>query len=338
MWAKRKAAAKRQQTPRTTRNASLLPIPSTETRDTKEIQSLPVVPPETGVSAILPCSTVWIKRKKAAKRHRKSLEAPSLFSLPAEIRVQIYEYLLYNLGHLCPQREWYMRCCRVYPAILRTSKRIYQEASYVLYEKNRFYYNVRADKYGDLIPFDKVLTDENIRRIKRLVIYFDPYDYNTTARCTSSALRTLGTWIPSLITLRLEFNLEPAYHLWPLSFLQRMEEQEELNRRHEQSTDLLCMPWDKEKGRSVIMHDLAALKIQSSIDMYLRAWTIDECVAFGDFAIATASKLGWGSKLVESTAPNDTFWEHWADIKPASGKVPYNDWEYTWLWRLQSKS
>ena len=87
-------------------------------------------------------------------------------SLPTEIRLQIFEYLLQHHHYL------YDGCNNdgivIWPAILLTSRTIYEEASQILYEKNRFNYFLLADGYGRLWPFDKVLSPGNLYRIKHL--------------------------------------------------------------------------------------------------------------------------------------------------------------------------
>lgn len=64
--------------------------------------------------------------------------------LPLEIRIMVYEELLYrpNLSHYNLQEyNWERRCwtsCQLSPAILRTCRQIYVEASVILYESNTF--------------------------------------------------------------------------------------------------------------------------------------------------------------------------------------------------------
>jgi hypothetical protein len=102
----------------------------------------------------------------------------SLFSLPLEIRNQIYENLLISpipLPPTPPQSQQY-----IYTAILRTNRRVYVEAIDFLYERNFFAIHLRSnlDKYA-YNPLLSNLAADNAAKIRELeIVLWGSYNEN----------------------------------------------------------------------------------------------------------------------------------------------------------------
>lgn len=353
MWAKRKAAAKRQQKPRPWKWTPSLPTIPAEFEGPKEEAPLPTLPAEPRgtkeESPLLtlparhrgtkekpslstqPSSSVWIKRKRAMKRRqsKETKQAPSLPTLPAEIRVQILQYLLWDRNCVCPQPRMPKN---LHPAVLRTSRTIYQEGAHILYEKNTFFYRFSANRYGGFERFDRVLQDENMARVKHLEMHFYSLRATLTAGCVSWALGSFSCWVTSLKTLRLSFNTDP-HHGPRLTTLQR-----DSDPTDGKSVDLLCQPWQEENSRYVISEDISAFRVQKSIELCFYARFLDDTEQFGHFAQFVATRLGWSATMVEHTARDNSDWgdaTHDGSSNGSSYNTSYHDYDYTWLWRLQ---
>jgi len=102
----------------------------------------------------------------------------SLFSLPLEIRNLIYENLLISpipLPPTPPQSEQY-----IYTAILRTNRRVYDEAIAFLYERNFFAIHLRSNlnKYA-YNPLLSNLAADNAVKIRELeIVLWGSYNEN----------------------------------------------------------------------------------------------------------------------------------------------------------------
>lgn len=90
----------------------------------------------------------------------------SFFSLPPEVRVQIYKYALTREGKIMAQiREGRSRT--ITPSLLRICKQVHNEASPILYGENNFIVHYPKE----FLDWVKVIGPENVRRLKRLWLF-----------------------------------------------------------------------------------------------------------------------------------------------------------------------
>jgi hypothetical protein len=145
----------------------------------------------------------------------------SLFSLPLEIRQLIYEKLLISpipLPPTPPQSEQY-----VYTAILRTNRRVYDEAIDFLYQRNFFAIHLRSNlsKFA-YNPLLSNLAAENAAKIRELEIVlwgnYDENDGDTVSFGTENfgiALKNLVYAPKFVICIDVESQDEEAHDMAP---------------------------------------------------------------------------------------------------------------------------
>ena len=206
-----------------------------------------------------------------------SKTAPSILSLPAEIRLQVFRYLLCESQNIWPQGQAHVKINQLYPAILRTSRQIYQEASHVLYVENTFSFQPANFDRERHEPFNKGLCDKIIRLVRHAVIQFDPYILDFTDKCLSSALNSFSPVLLSPETLRLVFKPVAPWAHYPFRQFEN-----------------LTIP-------RVFLEELAAFNVRGSIELCLVTCSLLDSELFEAFAFAAAAKLGWTLRLVECT-------------------------------------
>lgn len=102
--------------------------------------------------------------------------APTLLSLPVEIRLMIYEYLLVAPWPLevdewvssdFQNRTWGL----VDPAILRTNRQIFHESINILYSKNEF--RVMLARFSEKVgKFLEKIGSNNAAQVRKMGIYY----------------------------------------------------------------------------------------------------------------------------------------------------------------------
>lgn len=133
------------------------------------------------------------------------------FALPAELRTQIYEELLvsdasFRLGHhgpfcLVPRKQ-------TFPAILRTSGKVLEEAAPVLYGANSFFLGTIGFKPIYSFSFFASIGPKNASLIRKLVTH-STYPNLTTRSYLQKWVDSLGIGFDRLKVLAISFETEP---------------------------------------------------------------------------------------------------------------------------------
>ena len=92
----------------------------------------------------------------------------NFLSLPPEVRLRIYDYLLVCKSHVTPD----YRPRRRQPitlSVLRTCKQIHTEASQIFYSKNE----IQIDKPGPVIRWLKGIGQTNVKLLRKIRIFAD---------------------------------------------------------------------------------------------------------------------------------------------------------------------
>lgn len=118
-----------------------------------------------------------------------------------------------------------------------------------------------------------------MRLLRHVVINFNVYTTTLDGKSFSSVLRSLSPFLSSLETLRLSFNLIYPRDTRPYR------------------------PFDEFQSSPVILQELAAFHVRTSIELCLVTRDLPASKGFQGFAFAAAKELGWTARLVEYTVP-----------------------------------
>ena len=137
---------------------------------------------------------------------------PEFLSLPPEIRLQIYRYLLLSRPWITPelparQYPYPYSPTRIYPNVLRTCRMIHEEAFNVLFGENVFWFRCSASAFGGYKPAStRNIPRDNLKRIEQMEIEVnqDHFLRNRIAIC--SVINNVTIFDDSLRLLRLHFR------------------------------------------------------------------------------------------------------------------------------------
>ena len=149
----------------------------------------------------------------------QSRSPPSFLTVPLEIRLEIYRHLLLpyrrhdrylTKSTIKPRNVYWLD--PVYPAILRTARKIYEEASAILYEENTFTFDCEASSWGrrrywctDQIP------RASLKRCQHMAIEFCQLDSYLHTNGILSIIKDLRELDCNLKTVLLEFLFVNAH-------------------------------------------------------------------------------------------------------------------------------
>lgn len=222
---------------------------------------------------------------------RPRAQPPELLSLPVELRLHIFRYLVLTEDKIYPQWEncWLREGLR--RNILRTCSQLYEEASTILYEENTFAYRAEACAYGSH-HFASFIYHKDLTRIKHLWLEIYETDTQITAKCVSSMLRHTLRIGCSLTTLELRFRFRSHRYIAPVFGCPPPP----LSAYHDRSRFL-----DHLRGKFSIIQDICALKVQQSITVFVFTGEESDGEEMGGFVDAVAATTGWKKELQDHT-------------------------------------
>lgn len=246
-------------------------------------------------------------------------EAPSLLSLPAEIRVQIFKCLFVRSQGIKPQNiaegiKYGLSYddLDLHPAILRTSRKIYDEASQVLYEENVFRFTYfggfleHTNLHCNTIPLKAFQRIKNIR-----VDFHDSTWYPVTAECIASVLKSISRSGCSLKTLCLFIDAQG-----PRSLLDLYREDGAVGICELQS----ITPRSRQR-RLELLDVLAELVVQQNVEINLSTVYEPSVNKFGGLLYEIAARIGWKVHLAKYSVE---------DVLTKNEK-PCSQYNLTWL-------
>ena len=224
--------------------------------------------------------------------------ASSLLSLPAEIRLQIFQCLFLrsegiDLQKIADRIKYGLNYddFDIHTAILRTSHKVYEEASQVLYEENLFRFSYyggflrNTNLYSDAIPWKTFKRTKNIR-----VNFYDITWCPVTAECIATVLQSISRSGCSLKTLGLFINVQEPRSLLDLYHGDRVDGRCELQS---------IAPKLRQRWLELLDVVLVELVVQQKIEINLATVFEPSINEFGDLLYDIAARIGWKVNLAK---------------------------------------